>query len=437
MRRMSWRAPPADSKFWNSHGGDEPLALLGANCSGERFLHSSADMSDANSIVVFNAGSSSLKAETYQVQPLRRLARAAVDGLGSSGARVRVGAESRAVEDASDHAAAAEHVMNALAVDPGAVLATGHRVVHGGAFSAPVEVTDAVLATLESLAPLAPLHNPAAVEVLNAVRRRFGATPAIAVFDTAFFANLPEHVQAYAIPEAWHRGGSVRRYGFHGIAHAGIYERYRQFARRSRSPERVVSLHLGHGCSAAAMLDGRPVDTSMGYTPLEGLIMGTRPGDLDAGIVLERLREGATVNEIDASLSRESGLLGLSGESADMRELLVLEARGAARAKLALNAFCHRVVKYVGAYAAALGGIDALLFGGGIGENAATIRERICAKLSWLGLELDVAANERCSGREGAIASSASRVEAYVIAVHEERTIARSVCEYFALEGAP
>jgi acetate kinase len=382
------------------------------------------DESDG-AIVVFNAGSSSLKAEAYGFMPWRCLARASCESLepkrdGSGGGEAATAA----------HAAAAERVIEALGVTPRSVLATGHRIVHGGAYATPQSVTATVLAKIEAVSDLAPLHNPPALEVLRVAARAFPDATPVAVFDTAFFAALPEHVCAYAIPDEWRRDGAVRRYGFHGIAHAELHRRYREFVGRAPYPERVVSLHLGQGCSAAAILDGRPLDTSMGYTPLEGLVMGTRPGDLDVGIVLERLRLGDTVADIDAALSRRSGLLGLSGASADMRELLALEARGDPRAKLALDAFCHRIVKYVGAYAAALGGIDALLFGGGIGENSAPIRKRICTQLSWLGLEFDAAANADCVGREGAIGAPLSRVAAYALAVREERAIARAVYEH-------
>jgi acetate kinase len=265
--------------------------------------------------------------------------------------------------------------------------------------------------------------------VLDALRRRLPAAAAVAVFDTAFFAALPDHVRTYAVPSAWREGGAVRRYGFHGIAHAQLHRRYRALRRRAPAPERVITLHLGSGCSAAALLDGRPVETSMGYTPLEGLIMATRAGDLDAGIVIERLRAGEPLTTVEEALNRQSGLLGLSGRSADMRELLEHEARGDARAGLAVAAFLHRVVKYVGAYGAVLGGVDALLFGGGIGEGSAEIRRRICERVAWLGLELDARANEECTQREGSIAAHGSAVDAHVLMVHEELAIAEAVRE--------
>lgn len=376
---------------------------------------------DDGVLVVFNAGSSSLKAEAYGLRPWRCVARASCEVRGPGDQRRH---------EVAEYSAAAARVIEALGVAPARVVATGHRIVHGGTLAEPVEITHDVLALIEAASLLAPLHNPAALAVLGVAQRAYRAAPAVAVFDTAFFAGLPEHVRTYAVPETWRRDGQVRRYGFHGIAHAELHRRYREFAERLLEPERVVSLHLGQGCSAAALLDGRPVDTSMGYTPLEGLIMGTRPGDLDAGIVLERVRSGMTGREIDMALSHESGLLALSGTSGDVRELLALEARGDPRAKLALDAFCHRVVKYVGAYAAVLGGIDALLFGGGIGEHAPQIRERICGRLAWLGIDVDGSANAACVNREGAISAPTSRVAVFVLAVREERSIARAVCEH-------
>jgi acetate kinase len=237
---------------------------------------------------------------------------------------------------------------------------------------------------------------------------------------------MPDFASRYAVPDAWYADHGVKRFGFHGIAHAYLSDRLRLLHGPAGSARRVVSLHLGQGCSATALDDGQPVETSMGFTPLEGLIMGTRCGDIDAGAILHMARQGRSWQALENELNRESGLLGLSGESDDARELLALEDAGHAGAGLALTAFCHRIRKYVGAYAAVLGGLDALVFGGGIGENAPRIRARVCAGFGWLGLELDDEVNLQCIGSEGCVSAADSAVAVYVIPVREEEAIARA-----------
>lgn len=393
-------------------------------------------------LLVLNAGSSSLKAELYAVRPrFTAMARVTVEQIGRDRPLLRLADQDpEPAPAATDHGAAAEQLLARLAaqgLDPHRLAATAHRVVHGGErFAAPVVVDDAVVAELDALTALAPLHNPAALAVLRTVRARFPGVPAVAAFDTALYRDLPEPARCYAIPADWRRDRAIRRYGFHGIAHEYLHARYRALSAKHRRPERVISLHLGQGCSATAFLDGRPVETSMGYTPLEGLIMGTRCGDLDVGVVLELARAGVSPADLDEALNRRAGLLGLSEASDDMRELLALDASGEPRAALAIAAFCHRVLKYVGAYAAVLGGVDALLFGGGIGEHAPEIRRRVCAGLEWLGLELDAEANAAAVGRDARIAASKSRVEVFAIRVREEQAIARSACACLSIDVA-
>src|SRR5690606_7032038 len=313
--------------------------------------------------------------------------------------------------------------------------ACGHRIVHGGAaFTAPVRVDAAVLRDLEALTPLAPLHNPPALAVLRAAARRFATAAQVAVFDTAFFAALPEPARHYGVPRDW-RDAGIRRYGFHGIAHAYMHRRVSAAAAPAAAPVRLVTLQLGAGCSACAIHGGRPVDTSMGYTPLEGLLMPTRCGDLDAGVVLERMRRGATADDLEDALNRRSGLLGLSGASADVRELLELERAQHAGAALALDAFCRRVRKYVGAYAAVLGGLDAVAFGGGIGENSAELRERILAGFEWLGIELDPQANRAVPDGDARISSPRSAVAVHVVRVREEILIAEAAAAFVGSDG--
>ena len=385
---------------------------------------------------VFNAGSSSLKFEVFlaEVPPRSRIS-GSVTGIGRDGPLLRMGTAGEETLPAGSSARdAAARVLerfrrgiDGVRLDPDNVVASGHRMVHGGEeFSQPVRVTASVHERLAVLSSLAPLHNPPALDVMDAARDCFPDVPLVAVFDTAFFHDLPESVRSYAVPGEWRERHGIRRYGFHGLAHQHMARRLGAVVRTPGALGRVISLHLGNGCSAAALRDGRPVETSMGFTPLEGLVMGTRCGDLDPGVVLQLAAAGSSFREIDDALNRQSGLLGLSGVSGDVRELLELETCGHAGARLALAAFHHRLHKYLGAYAAVLGGVDAVTFGGGIGEHSAAIRARTCAGLGWLGLELDDRANADCTGRPGRISSEASAIEVHVIPVEEEAIIAEA-----------
>lgn len=307
-----------------------------------------------------------------------------------------------------------EQVLAELPEQPDVV---AHRIVNGGArFTAPALIDDAVFAELERLAELAPLHNPPAVAAIAACRSL--GVPMVAVFDSAFHHTLPESAYHYALPRALVQRHGLRRYGFHGISHQSVLERYSELTGNSRPT--LVSLHLGSGASAAAIREGRCIDTSMGMTPLEGLLMGTRAGDLDPGVLLHLLRRGVEPSALDRILNRESGLLAIAGTS-DMREL---ERRDDAAAKLALEMFTCRVVKYIGAYLAVLGGAEALIFTGGIGENAVHVRRRALERLAWAGVTLDDESNP--SIREGLLTSPESRIHAWVIPTREELLIARS-----------
>jgi acetate kinase len=384
-------------------------------------------------VLALNAGSSSLKFALVEASaPERTRRRGAVGNIGSARPVFSLdGGAGRGVA-AAPHAAAAELVLDSLfggsgdIVNAADIIATGHRVVHGGEmFSAPTIVTQNVMDQLRALASLAPLHNPLSSAVIDVVAARLADTPAVAVFDTAFFKGMPEAASRYAVPAAWHAELGIRRFGFHGIAHEYMRDRLRSID-DAAAPERAVTLQLGHGCSATALRGGYPVETSMGFTPLEGLVMGTRAGDVDAGAVLHAARRGRAWESLDAELNRGSGLLGLSGASSDVRELLALEATGHPGATLALAVFHHRILKYAGAYAAVLGGIDALAFSGGIGENSPEVRARVCAGLEWLGLELDEQANENCIGIERRISAPDSAIDVHVIRVDEEQMIARA-----------
>jgi len=400
-------------------------------------------------VLVLNCGSSSVRFQVIDTDLAaierdadRRAARGSVERVGGH-ALITLQAADRpkVIADAPlrDHRAAVEWVLRWVVSSESGIEsvrsvsdihAVGHRVVHGGEhFQASARIDAAVLAAIEECIELAPLHNPANLKGIRAARALLGeGLPDVAVFDTAFHASLPEVAYLYGIPYQYYRRFKLRRYGFHGTSHRYIAYRYRRLRGIPREQVNVVTLHLGNGCSACAIRGGRSVDTSMGFTPLEGLLMGTRSGDLDPSL-LEYLceKEGITVQEATALLNRQSGLLGISGLTADMRDLLAEEAEhGDRRAHLAIEMFCARVRKCIGAYLAVLGGADAVVFSGGIGENAPDVRARICAGLEWLGLELDRERNSAMTGgRAGEIQREGSRLAAWVIPTDEELLIAR------------
>ena len=398
-------------------------------------------------ILVLNVGSSTLKFQVIDTDAAaiesstdRRLARGQVERIGGE-AILTLSANGRpnrkSTAQLRNHAAAVEHVIGWLASEESGtpitrvadIEAVGHRVVHGGErFTHSTRVDDEVWSALEDLIDLAPLHNPHNLRGIAAARAVLGAgVPQVAVFDTAFHHSLPETAYLYAIPYQLYRRYRVRRYGFHGTSHRSIAYRYRQLTGRTREGTKIITLHLGNGASACAIVGGDSVDTSMGFTPLEGLVMGTRSGDLDPAILeFVSAKEGMSIREIDTMLNKQSGLLGVSGLTADMRELLAEESEHAdRRARLAIDLFCYRVRKYLGAYLAAMNGADAIVFSGGIGENSADIRERICRGLDWLGISLDAEKNAGMAGKEGRIDRDGSRIELWVIPTDEELLIAR------------
>ena len=409
-------------------------------------------------VLVLNSGSSTLKfqlvrtdAERLAANTDEKLARGTVERLGGEAVlslQAGDGPARKVTAPLRDHRAAVEYLVGWMGGGESGVGigkradidAVGHRVVHGGErFTRSAVVTPEGEEGIEAMSDLAPLHNPANLRGIEAARAVLGTgVPQVAVFDTAFHQTLPPHAYLYAIPYQLYRRYQVRRYGFHGTSHRYVAHRYRQLTGTAREHTNLVTLHLGNGCSACAVRGGDSVDTSMGFTPLEGLVMGTRSGDVDP-TVLEYLghKEGLSLGEAEALLNKQSGLLGVSGLTNDMRELLA-EAREHQdrRATLAVELFCYRVRKYVGAYLAAMGGADAVVFAGGVGENAAEVRERACAGLEWLGLTLDPARNaEMVGGREGRISADGSRLAAWVIPTDEELLIARDT--YRAVTGAP
>jgi acetate kinase len=399
-------------------------------------------------VLVLNVGSSTLKfqlirtdAEAIAKDQDRRLAQGMIERIGGE-AVLTLSAEGREprrrAASIRDLRGAIDYVLKWMAdADSGVDIASladieavGHRVVHGGEqFRHSVLIDDAVLRKLEETIDLAPLHNPYNIRGVRAVREALGpGLPQAAVFDTAFHHTLPERAFLYAIPYSLYRRYRIRRYGFHGTSHRYVAYRYRTLTGRSRDGTRLVTLHLGNGCSACAIAAGDSQDTSMGFTPLEGLVMGTRSGDLDPAILdYIAAKEGTQLRDIESMLLKQSGLLGISGLTNDMRELLAeADEHQDRRAMLAIEIFCYRVRKYVGAYLAAIGGADAIVFTGGIGENAARVREQIVAGLEWVGLTLDRPANDATvGGRTGRISAEHSRLEAWVIPTDEELLIAR------------
>jgi len=400
-------------------------------------------------VLVLNSGSSSLKfqvidtdLETIEKKADRTLARGVLERIGSEALvnlRVEGKPPIRRTAPLRDHRAALDYVLRWL-VSPetgipglasiGDIQAVGHRVVHGGEkFIRSVAIDDAVIDQIEDCIDLAPLHNPANLKGIYAAREILGlGVPQVAVFDTSFHTTMPEVSYLYAIPYQLYVRHRVRRYGFHGTSHRYVAYRYRLLTSRSYDDTNIVTVHLGNGCSACAIRRGESINTSMGLTPLEGLVMGTRGGDIDPSI-LEYLhhKEGLSFDQIDALLNKQSGLLGLSGLTNDMRDLLEEERlHQDRRARLAIEIFCLRVKEYLGAYLAQLNGADAIVFTGGIGENSAEVRARICRDLDFFGISLDEAKNAATvGGQEGDVAAEAARVRVYVIPTNEELLIAR------------
>ncbi len=400
-------------------------------------------------ILVLNCGSSSLKFQIIETDldlidkdADKQKAKGLIERIGSQSLITMQAAGKPAHKQAAplrDHRAALDYItrwmISAEAQVPGIqsladIHAVGHRVVHGAEkFTKSVVITDEVIDGIEDVIELAPLHNPANLKGIYAARELFGpGIPMVAVFDTAFHSTMPEVSYLYALPYQLYRRHKIRRYGFHGTSHRYVAYRYRQITAKKREDVNLITLHLGNGCSACAVRKGDSVDTTMGLTPLEGLVMGTRTGDLDPSII-EFLahKEGMSLPELDALLNKQSGLLGLSGLTNDMRDLLDEEKEHQdRRAKLAIDIFCLRVKKYIGAYLAELGGTDAIVFTGGIGENAATIRQRITSGMENLGIGIDDGLNTTMvGGKEGEISKQGSGIRTFVIPTNEELLIAR------------
>jgi len=390
-------------------------------------------------VLVVNSGSSSIKFCLYLMPDEERLLSGVIERIGEADSRC-VYTEYKASGNVSehilklpttDHDTASQQVFTLLGNSAAgdfmrSLHAIGHRVVHGGeAFKGPTLIDADIINDLRALIPLAPLHNPANLAAIETAARLYPQVPQVAVFDSAFFHTLPPHACRYAVPEKLYHEQHVRRYGFHGTSHQQAARQAADYLRQPPASLRLITLHLGNGASAAAIRDGRCIDTSMGMTPLEGLIMGTRCGDLDPSVPLYLARTmDMTIDDIEDLLNHGSGMKGLCGAT-DMRDVHRLANSGDQQARLAIDMYCYRIAKYVGAYYIALGGVDALVFTGGVGEHDALIRQAVCAQLSPLGISVDEQRNRTVTTTPCAISAADSKTAVLVIAANEELEIAR------------
>ena len=385
-------------------------------------------------VLVLNCGSSSIKYQFFDTVEKIALAKGVVERIGMSSAVLSHsrydGDGIKIVGEILDHSIAIEYVLGVMLSKNHGVIeskedieAVGHRVVHGGeTFTDSILITDDVMQVLQENIELAPLHNPPNIKGIQAVKRILPNVPQCAVFDTAFHTKMPMKSFLYGIPYELYKKHKIRKYGFHGTSHSYVAHKAAEILGKNYNELKIVTAHLGNGCSMAAIKNGISIDTSMGFTPLEGLLMGTRSGDLDPSLILYIMgKEGLSLNEAGTLLNKHSGLIGISGVSSDMRELITAIKEGNKRAQVAFDIFCYRIKKYLGSYAAAMGGIDAFVFTGGIGENSAEVREEVCRDMSFLGIQLDVEKNLR---KEEVISIEGSRVPILRIPTNEELVIA-------------
>lgn len=389
-------------------------------------------------ILVLNCGSSSVKYQLIDTSINIALAKGVVSRIGMSDAllnhkpfdrpEVKISAE------ILDHIMAIEYVVQTLQQrdhgvikDKSEIQGVGHRVVHGGEeFSDSALITALVLSQIRNCVDLAPLHNPHNLKGINAAQRIFPGVPQVAVFDTAFHQMMPPTSYVYGIPYILYKKHGIRRYGFHGTSHHYVAHRAVQLLRKELKDLLMITCHLGNGASIAAIKDGKSIDTSMGFTPLEGLLMGTRSGDLDPAVILYIMaHEELTLNEANTLLNKHGGLQGISGVSSDMKDILEESEKGNKSAQLALDIYCYRIRKYIGAYTAALGGLDVLVFTAGIGENAPVVRKNACKNLEILGIKIDEKRNQEAVKAEAMISSPKAKVKVLVIPTNEELVIAR------------
>ena len=387
-------------------------------------------------VLVLNCGSSSIKYQFIDTTLSVALAKGMVERIGMSSAVLTHQPHDREkikiVGEILDHTIAIEYVIAVLLSPNHGVIkdkkeidAVGHRVVHGGeTFSGSVLITEQVMKALKDNIELAPLHNPPNIKGIQATKEHLKTTPQVGVFDTSFHVKMPPRAYLYGIPYELYKKYKIRRYGFHGTSHRYVAHRAAMMLGRPYEELKIITAHLGNGCSMAAIDRGHSIDTTMGFTPLEGLLMGTRSGDIDPSVILYIMaKEGLSLSEANTLLNKHSGLIGISGESSDMREIEDAVAEGNKKAKLAFDVFNYRIKKYVGAYAAAMGGVDALVFTGGIGENSKLVRKEVCSDMEFIGIEFDEEANNNVKG-ESFITKPTSKVKALRIPTNEELVIA-------------
>jgi acetate kinase len=404
-------------------------------------------------ILVLNSGSSSIKFQLIETDSDmiaastdRCLGKGIVERIGTDEASLRLEAPAKQCKPQIgallDHQTALTRVLETLRecgviADVSQVQAVGHRVVHGGEeFSHSVLMDEEVAKAIQLCSELAPLHNPHNLRGYYVARKVMPQVPQVAVFDTAFHQSIPPQAYLYGIPYTYYRRYKIRRYGFHGTSHRYVAYKFRQIFGKAREDVSLITCHLGNGCSITAIEKGKSVDTSMGFTPLEGLVMGTRSGDLDPAIILYLMsKDELSLHDVSTLLNKFSGLYGLSGRSNDMRELIRAAEKGDDQAKLAIDVFCYRIRRYIGAYSAAMGHVDGLIFTGGIGENAPLVREKSCERLAEMGFQIDVARNKGIIGKEGEISSDSSRARVMVIPTNEELLIARDT--FRCVRGLP
>jgi acetate kinase len=387
-------------------------------------------------ILVINAGSSSIKYQLFEMPEEKVIARGLLEKIGEETSKLTCscnGKEFKTETKAKDHAAGMLLILDSLATGETAVIknvseiaAVGHRVVHGGeAFTDSAVINQDVISSIEKFADLAPLHNPPNLIGIKAAQKGLPHTLQVACFDTAFHTTIPKVAYIYALPYDIYEKFRVRRYGFHGTSHKYVARRCAAIMGRGKYDINAITCHLGNGCSITAVKAGKSIDTSMGLTPLEGVVMGTRSGDFDPAILFYLAEKGYSMEALNNMCNKQSGLLGISGVSNDMRNLRKQADAGNERAKLAFDIFCYRIKKYIGAYTAALGKLDAIVFTGGIGENSPDVREQCCADLTQIGVSIDHTVNAKTNRVEGLITSADSRVKVYVIPTNEELAIAQ------------
>jgi len=387
-------------------------------------------------VLVLNCGSSSIKYQFIDTEKQLAVAKGMVERIGMSSAVLThqpLNKEKiRIIGEILDHTIAIEYVIAVLLSpnhgvikDKSEIDAVGHRVVHGGeTFSGSVLISEEVMKALKDNIELAPLHNPPNIKGIKAVLEHLPNTPQCGVFDTSFHVKMPPHAYLYGIPFELYKKYKIRRYGFHGTSHRYVSQRAAALLRKPIEELKIITAHLGNGCSMAAVNHGQSIDSTMGFTPLEGLLMGTRSGDMDPSVILYIMaKEGLSLSEANTLLNKHSGLIGISGESSDMREIESAVTEGNKKAKYAFDVFTYRIKKYVGSYAAAMGGLDALVFAGGIGENSVLVRRDVCSNMEFIGIHLDKNLNENVSG-ECFITTPESKVKVLRIPTDEELVIA-------------